>query len=75
MTQFYIVEIKEYPNGEYEHEVSYAYDEDPDKARLKAESRYHEILSGAAVSQMASHGCIVFDTRCFPILNYCYEHR
>lgn len=74
MTQFYIVEVLQYPNGEYGHNVHYAYDEDPKKARLKAESKYHEVLAAAAVSATLTHGAIMFDTSCFPKLNYCYEH-
>ena len=45
--QNYIAEIKRYHNGEFEHNVFWAWDEDEDKARLKAESKYHEILAVA----------------------------
>lgn len=37
MTQYYIVEIQQLANGEYAHLVHFAWDADPDKARLKAE--------------------------------------
>ena len=49
MTQYYIVEIK-MVNGEFEHQVHWAYDADATTARLKAESKYHEVLAAAAVS-------------------------
>ena len=75
MTQFYILEIKQLPDGEFEHQIYYAWDEDPVQARLKAESRYHDILSAAAVSNNLTHGAVIIDSRCFPQLNYCYEHR
>ena len=74
MTQFYIIEIKEITPGEYEHQVYYTWDEDETSARLKAESKYHEILSGAAVSECYHHSAIIIDSRCFPKLNYYYEH-
>ena len=75
MTQFYIVEIQQYANGEYGHLVHFAYDEDADKARLKAESKYHEVLAAAAVSETKSHAAILFSTDGFPIMNQCYKHE
>ena len=74
VTQFYIVEIKQYPNGEYEHTVHYAWDEDPDVARLKGESKYHEVLATAAVSNTLMHSAIMFSTDGFPVHNQCYKH-
>lgn len=74
MTQFYIVEIQQYASGEYGHLVHYAYDEDPDKARLKGESKYHEVLSAAAISDLPSHAAIMFSTEGFPIMHQCYKH-
>ena len=75
MTQYYIVEIQQYPNGEYGHLVHYAYDADVDKARLKAESKYHEVLSAAAVSETLSHSAIMFSTNGFPIAHQSYKHE
>ena len=74
MTQFYIIEIREVNPGEYEHYVYYAWDEDPVKAQLKAESKYHEILASAAVSECYHHSAIIIDSRCYPKMNYSYEH-
>lgn len=74
VTQFYIVEIQQYANGEYGHIVHYAYDEDPDKARLKGESKYHEVLAAAAISELPSHAAILFNTQGQPIMNRCYTH-
>ena len=75
MTQFYIVEIQQYANGEFGHLVHYAFDDDPEKARLKAESKYHEVLSAAAVSNTKSHSAIMFSTESFPLLHQCYKHE
>ena len=73
MTQFYIVEVQQYQNGEYGHIVHYAYDQDADVARLKAESKYHEVL--AAVSNLPTHSAILFSTEGFPVLHQCYHHN
>ena len=75
MTQIYIVEIQQYTNGEYGHIVHYAYDVDPDKARLKGESKYHEVLAAAAVSNLPTHSAIMFSTEGFPLLHQCYKHE
>ncbi len=75
MTQFYIVEIQQYANGEYGHLVHYAFDQDADVARLKAESKYHEVLAAAAISNTMSHAAILFSTEGFPLMNQCYKHQ
>lgn len=74
VTQFYIVEIQQYADGSFGHIVHFAYDENPDTARLKAESKYHEVLAAAAISNLPSHAAIMFSTDGFPILNQCYKH-
>lgn len=75
MTQLYIVEIQQYQNGEFGHIVHYAYDADPGKAQLKAESKYYEVLSAAAVSDLPSHAAILFSADGFPLANKCYKHE
>lgn len=45
-----------------------------EKARLKGESKYHEVMSRAAVSTYAEHGAILFSSQCNPIKNGCYIH-
>ena len=74
MTQFYIIEIKQLPNEEYEHQVYYAWDEDAVKARLKGESKYYGILSAAAVSDNLIHSAIMFGTDGTPYLFHSFEH-
>lgn len=74
MTQFYVIEVQQYANGEFGHLVHYAWDEDADKARLKAESKYHEVLAAAAVSNTLSHAAILFSTEGFPVMHQCYHH-
>ena len=74
MNQFYILEIQKYQNGEYGHIVHFAYDENPRKARLKAESKYHEILAAAAISELPTHAAILITAEGAPIMNNCYYH-
>ena len=75
MAQFYIIEIKQLENGEYEHLVHYAFDSDPVKARFKAESKYHEIFSVGAVSETIKHSAIIISDEAFPVMNQCYKHE
>lgn len=74
MYQNYVVEIRKNAAGEYEHDVFWAYDEDADQAMLKAESKYHEVLSRAAVSTYAEHSAILFTAEGFPKDHKCYRH-
>lgn len=74
MTQLYIIEVKKSANDEFEHNVNWVWDEDPNKARLKGESKYHEILAAAAVSDMKEHSAILFTSEGFPLMHNCYKH-
>ena len=74
MTQFYIIEIQQNAQGEYAHNVHYAFDQDPVRARLKAESKYHEILSAAAISETIKHSAVLISDESYPVLNQCYKH-
>ena len=72
--QYYVVEVQQYADKSYGHIVHFAYDEDPDKARLKGEAKYHEVLAAAAISDLPCHSAIMFSTEGFPIMNQCYKH-
>ena len=74
VTQFYIVEVQQYANGEFGHIVHFAWDEDPEKAQLKGESKFYEVLAAAAVSDLPCHSAIMFSTEGFPLMNKCYKH-
>lgn len=74
MNQYYIIEIQQYANGEYGHIVHFAYDEDAAKARLKAESKYHEVLSAAAVSELQSHSATLLTADGRALMTQCYKH-
>ena len=72
--QLYVIEIQQYADGSYGDIKHFAYDEDADNARLKAESKYYEVLSAAAVSNLPSHAAILFSSEGFPIMHQCYKH-
>jgi len=73
MYQNYVVEIKKDTNGEFEHQVYWLYDEDADKAMLKAKSKYFALLSEACLSNQAEHAVILFTSEGFPMLNECIK--
>lgn len=74
MYQYYIVEIQTYADGTFGHLVHWASDENADMARMKGESKFHEVLAAAAVSQLPCHAAIMFTTEGFPVMNQCYKH-
>lgn len=75
MNQFYIIEIQKYVNGEFGHIVHFAYDEDATKARLKAESKYHQVLAAAAVSELPQHSATLLTSDGRAIMNQVYRHE
>ena len=74
MNQYYIIEIQQYNSGDYGHTVHFAYDEDAATARLKAESKYHEVLAAAAISNLQSHSATLLTADGRAIMNQCYKH-
>ena len=73
MTQFYVVEIQQNANGEFAHIVHWAWDENPDRAREKADSKFYEVLSACAISELPLHSAILFNTEGFPLDHKCYK--
>lgn len=74
MYQFFVMEIQQYQNGEYGDIKHFAYDEDLSIARNKADSKYHEVLAAAAVSDCLTHSAILFSAEGVPLLHQCYKH-
>lgn len=72
--QFYVIEIKQYPNGEYEHNLYWEYDEDQDLARRKAESKAYDLLRTAALSNTITHSVTVLSDDGFRGLGNCYHN-
>ena len=74
LTQYYIVEVQQYNDGSFGHIVHFAYDEDPERARNKADAKYYQVLSAAAESNLPCHSVILFSSECFPLLDGRYHH-
>ena len=75
MFQYYVTEVRKTQAGEFEHENFWVWDEDSTQARLKGESKFHEVLSRAATSAYAEHGAILFSSQCYPLMHDYYEHK
>lgn len=60
--------------GEFGHIVHFAYDADPTKARLKAESKYHEVLAAAAISELPQHSATLLTSDGRAVMNQVYRH-
>lgn len=74
MYQYYIVEIQTYADGTFGHLVHWESDENAGMARMKGESKFHEVLAAAAISELPCHSAIMFTTEGFPIMHQCYKH-
>lgn len=74
MTQYYIMELQKYADGSFGDIKHIAYDEDPTKARLKGESKFYEILSAAAISELPVHAAIMFTSDGVPVMHQKYTH-
>ena len=75
MVQYYIIEIKKMATGEFEHQVHWAFDADATQARLKAESKYHQVLAAAAVSEYEQHSATLLTSDGRAVMNQCYHHE
>ena len=75
MYQNYVVEVKQTFGGEFEHQVYWLWDENEQKAMLKAEAKYHTILAEACLSDTAKHSAILFSSDGVPVMHQCYEHQ
>ena len=74
MYQYYIIEIQKYANGEYGHLIHWASDADADLARMKAESKYHEVLAAAAISELPQHSAALLASDGTELMRQCYVH-
>lgn len=74
MTQYYVIELQKYVDGSYGDIKHVTWDEDPTKARLKAESKFYEVLSAAAISELPVHAAIMFTSDGVPVMHQRYVH-
>ena len=73
MFKYYVLEIQTHQDGSYGHIRHFVYDEDERTARLKGESKYHEVLAAAAISELPYHGAILISNECAPLAYQCYN--
>lgn len=64
---YVVVEVQETNGAVATLENSYA-------DRNQAESKYHQILQYAAVSEVDKHGAIIFTDDCVPVMYKSYTH-
>ena len=74
MYQYYVIEIQKYTDGTFGHLVHWAADENADRARMKAESKYHEVLAAAAVSELPQHAAALLASDGAELMRQCYTH-
>lgn len=65
---YYIIEIQQYKDGTYGHLVHWA------ETRNQGESKYHEVLAAAAVSDLPSHSATLLDGEGNINMCCCYKH-
>lgn len=75
MYQYYVVIITKDAENNYTHEVKWAFDENADTARLKAESLYYTELAAAAISPRATYAVTLLSSEGVPLLDKCYRHE
>lgn len=75
MTQYYIYELQQYADGTFGDIRHIAYDEDPKKARQKADSKFYEVLAAAAISDLPVHAVTMVLSDGTPIMHQKYVHE
>ena len=65
---FYVLEIQN-NNGTYAHLVHSA------ESRKEAESKYHQVLSYAAISELTTHAAILCNGEGMPLAYRCYKNE
>ncbi len=75
MNQYYILESQQYyPSMKYGHIVHFTYDADPEKVHIKAQSKYHEVLAIATISELPSYSVTLITSDGCALMNQCYKH-
>ena len=74
MYQYYIFIATKTQDGEYAHDVKWAWDADRTAAIAKAESLYYSCLSTAAVSTYAMHSVTLISDKGEYMMSRCFTH-
>lgn len=68
MEKYIVIELQTSQDGTVGNLV-YAYD-----SREQAESKYHAVLSAAAVSALPTHAAVLLTSEGFEVAQQCYHH-
>lgn len=75
MTQYYVIEIQGYDNNTFAYLVHAISDADSVQARNKAESKYFQVLSAAAVSNLPLHSVSLLYQNGSCVMYRSYNHN
>lgn len=65
---FIVIELQKNENGTVANIVT------EHSTQSEAESKYHNILSAAAVSKVPVHSAVIVSEEGFPLMHQCYKH-
>ena len=66
--EYFVLEIQKWCDGTW-HSITYQFDN-----RMAAESKFHYILSEAAVAQIPRNGAVIIDGIGNTLMSYVYSH-
>ena len=66
---FIVIELQKSANGQVANIVT------AHETQAEAESKYHAVLSAAAVSNVPSHAAALLSEEGFSVANQCYRHE
>lgn len=66
--KYFVVEIQKLSDTTYAHIVHEA------ETINEAESKYHQVLAAAAISEIPQHSAIMFSADGFPLMHHSYKH-
>ena len=65
---FIVIELQKNENGTVANIVT------EHSTQAEAESKYHAVLSAAAVSEIPVHSAVIVSEEGFPLMHQCYKH-
>lgn len=74
MYKFYVMEIQKSDDTHFAYLIHEASDEDFATAQMKAESKYHQVLAAAAISNLPAHSATLISSQGDCLMSKCYFH-
>lgn len=75
MVYYYVIEIQSYQDGTSAYLVHPVSNANGQIALNQAESKYHQVLAAAAISELPIHSAVLLDVFGHPIKHEYYEHE